>query len=163
MTILGAYHHCLGEIVFRHGGTLERIAGDGLLVLFNDPIEHQDHPARAVEMALNMRDRMDDLSRDWRRLGHELGFGVGIAQGFVTVGAVGFDARQDYTVIGTTANLACRLCDEAAPSQILISQRVLSSLEPNLDVAALEPLSLKGFRRPVPAYAVAGWQRRSLT
>jgi class 3 adenylate cyclase len=158
MAILSDYHCSLGEIIFQHGGTLESIAGDGMLVLFNDPVEYADHPARAVRMALNMRERMDDLTRQWHRLGHELGFGVGISQGFVTVGAIGFEARQDYAAIGTATNLACRLCDEAKHGEILISQRVFSSLESSLDVGRNDIFTLKGFRRPVPAYELLGWR-----
>jgi class 3 adenylate cyclase/CheY-like chemotaxis protein len=158
MAILGDYHCNLGEIVFRHGGTLESIAGDGMLVLFNDPVEYVDHPARAVRMALDMRERMHVLTTKWRRLGHELGFGVGISQGFVTVGAIGFEARQDYAAIGTATNLACRLCDEAKHGEILISQRVFSSLESSLDVGRNDIFALKGFQRPVPAYELLGWR-----
>ena len=157
MAILGHYHHNLGEVVFEHGGTLERIVGDGLLIIFNAPLEHRDHVRSAVRMALAMRERMAELSEGWRKRGHSLGFGVGIAQGFVTVGAIGFDERQDYAAIGTTTILACRLCDEANPGQILISQRVYGSLEGKLNVCSVEPLVLKGFQRPVPAFELLDW------
>jgi adenylate cyclase len=158
MGILRDYHDCLGKIVFSYGGTLERFAGDGLLVLFNAPIELFDHTERAVKMALKMRERMRDLTSNWLQLGHGLGFGVGITRGFVTVGTVGFEARRDYTAIGTATNLASRLCDEAKPGQILINQRVLSAVEPKIEARSLGSMQLKGFKRPVPVYEVLAWR-----
>jgi class 3 adenylate cyclase len=158
MAILREYHTCLGQIVFQYGGTLERFAGDGLLILFNDPIEYADHTARAVKMALEMREQMAALTERWQRLGHNLGFGIGISRGFVTLGAVGFEGRQEYTAIGAAANLASRLCDEAKSGQILISQRVAGCLEQELQVGDLGTLALKGFSRPVPVYEVFAWR-----
>jgi adenylate cyclase len=158
MTILHDYHDCVGRAVFNYGGTLERFAADGVLVLFNDPIEYPDHTARAVKMALEMRSNMEALSVRWNRLGHDLGFGVGISRGFVTLGAIGFEGRQEYTAIGAAANLASRLCDEAKSGQILVSQRVASCLEQELQLGHLGTLVLKGFHRPVPAYEVIAWR-----
>ena len=158
MAILREYHGCLGEIVVQSGGTLERFAGDGLLILFNDPIEYRDHTARAVKMALDMQKQMVALTDRWKRLGHDLGFGIGISRGFVTLGAIGFESRQEYTAIGAAANLASRLCDEAKPGQILVSQRVAACLERDLQVGHLGTLPLKGFNRPVPVFEVLAWR-----
>ena len=158
MAILREYHGCLGEIVVQSGGTLERFAGDGLLILFNDPIEYPDHTARAVKMALDMQEQMVALTDRWERLGHDLGFGIGISRGFVTLGAIGFEGRQEYTAIGAAANLASRLCDEAKSGQILVSHRVAGCLERELQVGHLGTLPLKGFNRPVPVFEVVAWR-----
>ena len=158
MAILREYHSCLGEIVVRSGGTLERFAGDGLLILFNDPIEYPDHTARAVKMALDMQEQMVALTDRWKRLGHNLGFGIGISRGFVTLGAIGFEGRQEYTAIGAAVNLASRLCDEAKSGQILVSHRVAGCLERELQVGHLGTLPLKGFNRPVPVFEVVAWR-----
>jgi adenylate cyclase len=128
IAVLREYHECVGELVVRFEGTLERFVGDGVLVLFNDPLPQEDHTQRAVLMALELRDRVHMLAERWRRRGHGLGFGMGIASGYATLGSVGFERRKEYSVIGTVPNLACRLCDEATPGQILISQRVFASL-----------------------------------
>ena len=128
------------------------------MILFNDPVESPDHTARAVTMALEMRNHMETLSNGWNRLGHNLGFGVGISRGFVTLGAVGFEGRQEYTAIGSAANLASRLCDEAKSGQILVSQRVASCLERELHLGHVGTLALKGFHRPVPIYEVFAWR-----
>jgi class 3 adenylate cyclase len=154
MEILRDYHGTLGEIIHRFEGTLERFLGDGLMVLFNDPIPCPDSAVRAVKMAVAMRDRVMAMAEQWRKRGHELGFGVGIAQGYATLGRIGFEGRFDYAAIGTVPNLASRICAEAKPGQILISQRVFSAVE---DLAATEPLgvvSLKGMARPIPIHDV---------
>ena len=114
MSVLRDYHAALGELVFAYEGTLEHFAGDGLMVFFNDPPPCPDAPERAVRMALEMRDRVDELATRWRRQGHDLGFGVGIAQGYATLGRVGFEGRWDYAAIGTVTNVAARLCAAAA-------------------------------------------------
>ena len=124
MAVLRAYHEALGELVFTYEGTLEHFAGDGLLVFFNDPIPCPDAPERAVRMAVAMRSRVAELAEGWRRRGHDLGFGVGIAQGYATLGRIGFEGRYDYAAIGTVTNLRARLCAHAEPGQILITQRV---------------------------------------
>jgi adenylate cyclase len=155
MGVLRDYHAALGELIFRYGGTLERFTGDGLMVFFNDPIPLDDPTHRAVEMALAMRDRVAGLVEGWSRLGHDLGFGVGIAQGFATLGRIGYEGRFDYAAIGTVTNLAARLCGEADAGQVLVSQRVFSAVEA---VAAGEPvgaLELKGFSRPIRAFGVS--------
>jgi adenylate cyclase len=144
MDVLREYHAALGEIIYRFEGTLERFLGDGLMVLFNDPIPCSDPAARAVKMAVAMRERVSELTQRWRKLGHDLGFGVGIAQGYATIGKIGFEGRFDYAAIGSVANLASRLCSEAKPGQILISQRVLHAVEDFVEVENLGELSLKG-------------------
>jgi len=155
MGVLREYHAALGELIFRYEGTLERFTGDGLMVFFNDPIPLDDPTQRAVEMALAMRDRVAGLVEGWSRLGHDLGFGVGITQGFATLGRIGYEGRFDYAAIGTVTNLAARLCGEADAGQVLVSQRVFGAVEA---VAAGEPvgaLELKGFSRPIRAFRVS--------
>jgi class 3 adenylate cyclase len=156
MSVLRQYHAALGQLIFRHEGTLERFVGDGLVVLFNDPLPCPDPSARAVQMATRMRACIAELSRDWRKRGHELGFGVGIAQGFATLGTIGFEGRSDYAAIGPVANLASRLCDEAADGEILVSQRVLTAIEPLVEAELRGDLVLKGFVRPQPAWRILG-------
>jgi adenylate cyclase len=158
MAVLREYHACLGELIFKSGGTLERFIGDGLLVVMNDPVPCPDHAARTVRMALEMRACMSALSVKWRKQGHELGFGIGIALGYATLGQVGFEGRLEYSAIGTIPNLAARLCGEAAAGQILVSQRVFTSLEDDVDARLVGELNLKGFHRPMPAYEVLGWR-----
>ena len=154
LAVLGDYHRALGEIIHRYQGTLERFAGDGILTLFNDPIPLPDHPERAVRMALDMRTRVATLSDAWRKRGHELGFGVGVAMGYATLGQIGFDQRLEYAAVGSVVNLASRLCDEAKASQIVVSQRVFGAIEQVAEAIQLEPLELKGFNRPMIAYEV---------
>ena len=156
MGVLREYHTALGELIFRYEGTLERFTGDGLMVFFNDPIPLDDPAQRAVEMALAMRDRVATLVESWSRLGHDLGFAVGVAQGFATLGRIGYEGRFDYAAIGTVTNLAARLCGEAGAGQVLVSQRVFSAVD---DVAVGESvgaLQLKGFSRPIRAFGVSG-------
>jgi class 3 adenylate cyclase/CheY-like chemotaxis protein len=154
MGVLREYHAAVGELIFEHQGTLERFTGDGLMVFFNDPIPCPDPAARAVRMALAMRERVATLAAGWRKRGYDLDFGVGIALGYATLGKIGFEGRFDYGAIGTVTNLAARLCAEAAPGQILISQRVHAALEDCLEAQRLPDLILKGFHRPVPAFDV---------
>ena len=156
MAVLGEYHAALGGLIHEHGGTIEHFAGDGLMVFFNDPVAQSDHAERAVRMALAMRGRVGELAQGWRKLGHELDFGVGIAMGYATLGRIGFEGRWDYAAIGTVTNLAARLCGEAAGGQILVSQRVCAAAEDLADVEPLGRLTLKGFARPVEAFAVLG-------
>jgi adenylate cyclase len=154
MTVLREYHAEMGKVILDAEGTLERFTGDGMMIFFNDPIPVPDPAARAVRMAATMRDRIGSLTDTWRKRGFDLDFGVGIAQGYATIGAIGFEGRWDYGAIGTVTNLASRLCGEAKPGQILISQRVVGGVE---GVATVEPvggLTLKGFQRPVKAYNV---------
>jgi adenylate cyclase len=154
MEVLREYHTALGELIFRFEGTLERFAGDGLMVFFNDPVPCPDPAARAVRMAVAMRQRVGELTGTWRKRGHQLDFGVGIAQGYATLGKIGFEGRFDYAAIGTVTNLAARLCGEAAGGQILISQRVYAAVEALAVADQVGELSLKGFVKPVPAYNV---------
>ena len=156
MTVLREYHAAVGELIFRYEGTLERFAGDGILILFNDPIACPDHAERAVRMALDMRESLNALVATWRKRGHALGFGVGIALGYATLGQVGFDQRFDYACIGSVTNLASRLCDEAKAGQILVSQRVFSLVEPLVEMSHIGDLSLKGFHRSMPTYELLG-------
>jgi class 3 adenylate cyclase len=156
MSVLRDYHSALGERVFAYEGTLEHFAGDGLMVFFNDPPPCPDAPERAVRMALDMRDRVDELTAVWRRRGHDLGFGVGIAQGYATLGRVGFEGRWDYAAIGTVTNVAARLCASAAARQILVSPRVLAGLDGRFETRSLGPLQLRGLARPLEVHEVLG-------
>jgi class 3 adenylate cyclase len=156
MSVLRDYHAVLGELVFAYEGTLEHFAGDGLMVFFNDPPACPDAPERAVRMALDMRDRVDALAASWRRHGHDLGFGVGIAQGYATLGRVGFEGRWDYAAIGTVTNVAARLCAAAAPRQILISPRVRAGLDDGFEIRSIGPLELRGIARPLEVHEVIG-------
>jgi class 3 adenylate cyclase len=156
MGVLREYHAEMGRLILEHEGTLERFTGDGMMIFFNDPVPVPNPAERAVRMTLAMRDRVDDLVGRWRKRGYRLDLGVGIAQGYATIGAIGFEGRLDYGAIGTVTNLAFRLCGEARPRQILVSQRVLGAVE---DLAEIEPvgeLLLKGFSKPVPAFNVIG-------
>jgi adenylate cyclase len=154
MGVLGDYHAALGDLVFRFEGTLERFTGDGLMVFFNDPLPCDDAPARAISMAVAMRSRVHDLAAGWQRRGHDLGFGVGITQGYATLGRIGFDGRYDYAAVGSVTNVAARLCARAADGQILATQRVVSATE---DIAVSEPvgdLELTGLARPVRTFNI---------
>jgi class 3 adenylate cyclase len=143
-----------GEIIHHFEGTLERFLGDGLMVLFNDPIPCENSAAQAVRMALAMRDRVAELAKGWRKQGHELGFGVGVAQGYATIGRIGFEGRFDYAAIGTVANVASRLCAEAKSGQILITHRVLAAVEELIECEPFGEIVLKGLSRPVSAHDV---------
>jgi adenylate cyclase len=158
MTVLRQYHESLGELIFRYEGTLERFRGDGIMIVFNDPIPFPDHAERAVRMALDMRERVEQLAAAWRRQGHELGLGIGIATGYATLGQIGFEQRREYTVIGSVANLASRLCDEARPGQIVIDQRAFGLVEPSVESAPLKKLRLKGFNRSIAAHEILAWR-----
>ena len=162
MALLRQYHAAIGEIVIRYSGTLERYAGDGVMVVFNDPVPVENPALQAVLMALDMRTAIGALIEKWRRLGHDLGFGIGIAHGFATLGTIGFEGRFDYAAIGTVSNVASRLCDEAKPGQILISPRVLMAVEGAVTTEPVGEFALKGIRRPLTAYnVVAAWPSTS--
>ena len=158
MGVLREYHENLGELIFRYEGTLERFLGDGIMIVFNDPIPCDDHTERAVRLALDMRERVAELAKQWARRGHVLGFGIGIASGYATLGQVGFEHRREYTAIGRVINLASRLCDEAKAGQIVISQRAFSTVEQSVGGSHIGQLSLKGFNRPIDAYEVVSWR-----
>ena len=133
MALLRDYHATVGEKIIKYSGTLERYAGDGVMVVFNDPVPVENPALQAVLMALEMRDAIGALTETWHRWGHDIGFGIGIAHGFATLGTIGFEGRFDYAAIGTVSNVASRLCDEAKPGQILISPRVLTKVENAVD------------------------------
>ena len=156
MSVLREYHEALGDLVFRFEGTLEHFAGDGLLVFFNDPIPCPDAPERAVRMAVAMRGRVAELADGWKRRGHELGFGVGIAQGYATLGRVGFEGRYDYAAIGTVTNLSARLSGMAAAGQILVTRRVVTGASEVAVTRSLGPMELRGITRPVEVFDVLG-------
>ena len=154
MALLREYHAAIGRIINKYGGTLERYAGDGVMVVFNDPIPVDNPALQAVLMAIDMRAAIEVLIEKWRKLGHDIGFGIGIAHGFATLGTIGFEGRFDYAAIGTVSNVASRLCDEAKPGQILISPRVLMAVEKDIMVEPVGEFALKGIRRPLTAHNV---------
>jgi class 3 adenylate cyclase len=154
MALLREYHAAIGKIIFAYGGTLERFAGDGVMVIFNDPVPVDNPALQAVRMALDLRVAIGALIEKWRRLGHELDFGIGIASGYATLGTIGFEGRFDYAAIGMVSNLASRLCDEAQPGHILISPRVLLSIESVMRVEEVGNFTLKGLRRPIAVHNV---------
>ena len=154
IALLREYHAAIGEIIIKYSGTLERYAGDGVMVVFNDPVPVENPALQAVLMALEMREAIGALTETWRRWGHDIGFGIGIAHGFATLGTIGFEGRFDYAAIGTVSNVASRLCDEAKPGQILISPRVLTKVENAVAVEPVGEFTLKGIRRPLAAYNV---------
>lgn len=165
MSVLREYHAAMGRLIQDHEGTLERFAGDGMMIFFNDPQPIPDPAPRAARMALAMQQAMRTLSAGWQRRGYELRMGIGIAQGFATIGGIGFEGRIDYGAIGNVTNLAARLCGEAAGGEILVSQRVVGGLDGQADLVA-EPagmLTLKGFQRPVPAFRLAESLKASLS
>ena len=152
--VLRKYHSTVGELAVANGGTVEHFAGDGLMVFFNDPTLIDDHQLAAVRTACEMRDRFARLSIEWRRHGYELGLGIGIAAGYATVGRIGFEGRYDYGAIGTSVILASRLSSVAKAGEILISQRVMASVEDAIEADAVTELELKGFSTATKAYAV---------
>jgi adenylate cyclase len=154
MAVMREYHATLGSLVHEFEGTLERFLGDGIMVIFGDPIPFPDPCERAVQMAVAMRSRLLELSKKWRRERHELGFGVGIAYGYATLGAIGFEGRSEYSAIGTVVNLAARLCAEARDGQILVDSKVHEALGARATAEPVGELTLKGLRRPIAAYNV---------
>ena len=156
MAVLGEYHAALGDLIFRFEGTLEHFAGDGLMIFFNDPVPCPDPAVRAVKMAVAMRSRAQELSEGWTRLGHNLALSVGIAQGYATLGRIGFEGRFDYAAIGSVTNLASRLCGEASRWTILVTQRVLGQVQDIVVTESLGELTLRGFSKPVNVFEVKG-------
>jgi class 3 adenylate cyclase len=154
MGVLREYHAAMGQLIMEHEGTLERFTGDGMMIFFNDPVPVPNPAERAVRMALRMRDRVTELCATWRKRGYELALGIGIAQGYATIGAIGFEGRWDYGAIGTVTNLAARLCGEAKGGQILVSSRVAGTLEELVDAEEVGTLTLKGLLKPVPTFNV---------
>jgi DNA-binding response OmpR family regulator len=158
MGVLHEYHAAMGKLIVEYEGTLEHFAGDGMMIFFNDPAPVPNPEERAIRMTLAMRERVKELTVKWRKLGYDLDFGVGIAQGFATIGAIGFEERWEYGAIGTVPNLAARLCGEAKPGQILVPQRLLGTVEDLAEVEPVGELVLKGFHRPITAYNVLGFK-----
>jgi class 3 adenylate cyclase len=156
MGVLAEYFSALGDLVTRFEGTLERFTGDGLMVFFNDPLPCEDAPDRAVGLAVAMRGRIRDLAASWTARGHDLGFSIGIAQGFATLGRIGFEGRFDYAAIGSVTNLAARLCAEAGPWEVFVTQRVQAALGGRAVTDPVGDLSLRGFSRPVSVFSVRG-------
>jgi adenylate cyclase len=154
MGVLREYHRAMGELIIKHDGTLERFAGDGIMIFFNDPVVVPNPAERAVRMSVEMQAAFRTLHDDWCRRGYDLAMGIGIAQGYATIGAIGFEGRQDYGAIGPVTNLAARLCSEAQGGQILISQRVRGSVT-DVPTSFVGELRLKGFHGPVSAYEIA--------
>jgi adenylate cyclase len=154
MGVLREYHAEMGRLVLEHEGTLERFTGDGMMIFFNDPLPVDNPAERAIRMALAMRACVTNLAQGWRKRGFELDFGVGLAKGYATIGAIGFEGRWDYGAIGTVTNLAARLCGEAKPGQVLISSRMVGTIEELVEVEPVGELSLKGFLRPVTAFNI---------
>jgi class 3 adenylate cyclase len=152
MAALSEFHHAMGRRILEYQGTLERFTGDGLMVFFNDPLPIHQPAMRAVEMAFVMQEDALKLAAQWKKKGYSLGLGIGISQGYATVGAIGFEGRIDYGAIGTVTNLANRLCDLAEPGHILVSQRVFAEVEESVFAEDIGEVSLHGFKRPVRAY-----------
>ncbi len=162
MSFMHEYHTAMGAEIHRAEGTVGNFAGDGIMVFFNDPLPCPDPVARAVKMAVAMRQRMLELTTAWRKRGHEIGFGVGIAYGYATMGQIGFEGRYDYGATGTVLNLAARLCSEARAGQILVSQRAYVMVEDLVEGELIGELRLKGLHRPVMAYNVVNLKANAM-
>jgi len=154
MAVLSDYHEVIGTLVHEYGGTLERFTGDGVMVFFNDPIPRDDYTERAVRMALDIRDAVKKLAAQWLRNGHDLGMGIGIAQNFATLGRIGFEGRFDYAAIGSVTNLAARLCSDAGPWQILVTDKVLARTEHLVVAEMVGDVQPKGFSRSVRVHNI---------
>jgi adenylate cyclase len=154
MEVLRGYHAAMGELIFQFAGTLERFAGDGIMIFFNDPIACPEHTEKAVRMALEMQTKVEDLRKEWLKRGYELDLGIGVAAGYATLGNIGFEGRMDYGAIGNVTNLAARLCSEAKARQILTNQKTLSKIEELVEYEPVEELQLKGVSRPVAAFNI---------
>ena len=160
MRVLREFHTEVGQVIMDHGGTLERFTGDGMMIFFNDPLPVPDPERSAVEMALDIRDSVHRLkTENWEKREHDLGLGIGLANGFATIGAIGFEGRWDYSAIGSVTNLAARLCAEASHGQIFVSRRLLTAVEEHVESKPVGELQLKGFHRTVTAFNILG--RRS--
>ena len=156
MGVLHEYHTEMGKLILDYNGTLEHFAGDGLMVYFNDPVLQPDHVERALRMTVDMRSRAAQLKTSWDKRGYNLGFGIGMAQGFATIGTIGFEGRWHYGLIGTVVNLAARLCAEAQSGHILIPQRFLGRIEHLVEAEKIGDLTLKGIAHPVSVFNVSG-------
>jgi adenylate cyclase len=149
LTVLDEYHAATGPLIQKHEGTLEGFRGDGMMVLFNAPLPCPDAPQRAARMAVEMRDAVAALAPAWKRRGHVLGFGIGLAQGYATMGMIGFGERAEYTAIGAVVNLAARLCADAADGQILTNSRLAAAIGDTVEIEELGERTLRGMSRPV--------------
>lgn len=158
MGVLGEYHRVMGQLVMAHEGTLERFAGDGLMIFFNDPIKLENPVANAARMALAMQEQFTPLRTAWKKRSYDLDLGIGIAQGYATLGAIGFEGRWDYACIGSVTNLAARLCSEAKGGQILTNQKTLARVEDAVEAAPLGEITLKGIAQPVPVFNVTAFK-----
>ena len=156
MAVLSEYHSALGPLIHRYEGMIDSFTGDGLIVIFNDPIPCPDPALRAVRLAVEMREAVASLAQSWTARGHEIGFGVGIAQGYATLGRIGFEGRFEYTAIGTVTNVAARLCAEAKDGQILITQRVAATVDHVAQLEQLGVIALRGLSRPVAVLNISG-------
>ena len=154
MSILQEYHEAVGGLISDYGGTVEHFAGDGLMVFFNDPELQADHAARAVRLAMEIRQRFEAISEEWRRRGHVLQVGMGIATGYATMGRIGFEGRYDYGGIGNAIILASRLSSEAKAGEILIAQRTFGAMDGAVAAEPAGERQLKGFSRPMAVYSV---------
>jgi class 3 adenylate cyclase len=154
--VLKTYHSEMGKLIAAHGAGVDHRMGDGIMVLFNDPLACDDPAGKAVRLGIAMRDKMEELGRHWKRLGHNLGFGVGISLGYATVGMVGYEDRSDYTASGSTINLASRLCDEARSGEILLSARARAAVQDDYPIESVGAISLKGMREAVEVFRLAG-------
>jgi adenylate cyclase len=159
MRVLREFHTEMGGLILEHGGTLERFTGDGMMIFFNDPVVVPDPAERALRMAVAMRERVNEISIVWRKHGYDLSLGIGIAQGYATIGAIGFEGRVDYGAVGAVTNLAARLCGEAKGGQILTNQKTLSKFEQLVEAELIGELSLKGFAKPISVYSVTALAR----
>ena len=153
--VLQTYHQEMGRLISKHGAGVDHRMGDGIMVLFNDPLPCDDPAGDAVRLAVSMRAQMAQLSNKWKRLGYRLGFGVGVSLGYATVGMVGYEGRSDYTASGTAVNLAARLCDQAGDGEILLSPRAFAAIEEDFSAELTGEISLKGIREPVAVYRLA--------
>src|SRR6478609_270261 len=156
MGVLEEFHEALGDLIFRFEGTLERFTGDGLMVFFNDPVRCDDGPLRAIRMSVAMRTRVRKLAEAWAQQGHDLGMGIGIAQGYATLGTIGFDGRHDYAAIGSVTNLAARMCADAAAWQILVTERVFTAAGLSVVGEDAGEREMRGFSRKIHAFNVKG-------
>jgi adenylate cyclase len=162
LAVLRQYHAAIGRLVDKHDGTIEHFAGDGVMLIFNDPQPLPDPAFSAVAMAVELRDQVQGLAQEWAKLGYNLGCGVGIAQGFATIGTIGFPGRQDYGVVGAVNNLAARLCAKAESGSVLVSKRVYGRVESRVEAEPVEALALKGFATPIPAYNILSMKQEAL-
>lgn len=163
MGVLAEFHGELGQLVFRFEGTLEWFAGDGIMTIFNDPLPCAEPTMRAVQMALAMQARFRELAVGWRKRGYDLDLGIGIAAGYATLGKIGFEARWEYSAVGSVVNLASRLCDEAQGGQILLGPRAYAAVEGSVSARPVGPLTLKGFHRPVLAFSLLAEQTEAVS